>query len=279
MSVGKRISALRKARKLSQEALGELLGVSFQSVSGWERDENLPDTRKLAELAGVLETTVDHLLTDAPEQPGWTPRDRYFSEERMHAFIRGAATAHQLSETLKALKLSKEAHQGQTRKGKAGVPYIIHPLMMVCHALAMGIRKDAVLAAILLHDVVEDCEGYTLESLAAGEETRGLVRLLTKSWETGRSTPEKKEAYYAQIRENPDAAFIKVLDRANNLSQMALGLNRAKMITFMDETDRYVMPMVEMLKEVAGYNDAMFLVKYQMLSLMETARRLIAGQA
>ena len=60
--VGEQIAALRKAKGLTQSDLGERLGVTFQAVSKWERGETLPDTAILPDLAGVLETTVDHIL-------------------------------------------------------------------------------------------------------------------------------------------------------------------------------------------------------------------------
>ena len=62
-SVGKQISFLRKQKGLTQNELGERLGVSFQAVSKWERGETLPDTAILLDLAEVLETTVDSILT------------------------------------------------------------------------------------------------------------------------------------------------------------------------------------------------------------------------
>ncbi len=61
--VGKQISALRKAKGLTQSQLGERLNISFQAVSKWERCEALPDIGTLVNLANVLETSVDNILT------------------------------------------------------------------------------------------------------------------------------------------------------------------------------------------------------------------------
>lgn len=61
--VGLQISELRKNKGLTQNDLGERLGVSFQAVSKWERGETLPDTAILPDLANVLETTVDYILS------------------------------------------------------------------------------------------------------------------------------------------------------------------------------------------------------------------------
>lgn len=62
-SVGEQIAYLRKNKRLTQNDLGERLGVTFQAVSKWERGEALPDTAILPDLANVLETTVDFILT------------------------------------------------------------------------------------------------------------------------------------------------------------------------------------------------------------------------
>ena len=60
--VGAQISALRKAKQLTQTKLGERLNISYQAVSKWERGKALPDTSILVELARVLETSVDNIL-------------------------------------------------------------------------------------------------------------------------------------------------------------------------------------------------------------------------
>lgn len=60
--IGRQIAALRKSKGLTQNELGERLGVSFQAVSKWERSETLPDISILPDLAKVLETTVDFIL-------------------------------------------------------------------------------------------------------------------------------------------------------------------------------------------------------------------------
>ncbi len=61
--VGRQIAALRKAKGLTQAQLGERVNVSFQAVSKWERGETLPDSGILVDLAAVLETSVDTILT------------------------------------------------------------------------------------------------------------------------------------------------------------------------------------------------------------------------
>lgn len=61
-SVGNQIAILRKAKGMTQNDLGERLGVTFQAVSKWERGETLPDTAILVDLANALGTTTDFIL-------------------------------------------------------------------------------------------------------------------------------------------------------------------------------------------------------------------------
>ena len=61
--VGSQIALLRKEKRLTQNELGDRLGVSFQAVSKWERGETLPDTAILLDLANALGTSVDFLLS------------------------------------------------------------------------------------------------------------------------------------------------------------------------------------------------------------------------
>ncbi len=60
--VGEQIAALRKSKGITQNELGERIGVSFQAVSKWERGETLPDITLLPDLAKILETTTDYIL-------------------------------------------------------------------------------------------------------------------------------------------------------------------------------------------------------------------------
>ena len=63
LKVGSQIAILRKAKGITQNELGERIGVSFQAVSKWERGETLHDTALLPDLANILETTIDNILT------------------------------------------------------------------------------------------------------------------------------------------------------------------------------------------------------------------------
>jgi SOS-response transcriptional repressor LexA len=64
-NIGERISARRKELKLTQRALGRLIGVSATSLTYWERQEVEPKNKHLAALARALDCSPDYLLHGA----------------------------------------------------------------------------------------------------------------------------------------------------------------------------------------------------------------------
>ena len=62
MTLGERIQKKRKDLNLSQEALGEALGVTRQSISKWESDAAIPELDKLITLSRLFHVTVGELL-------------------------------------------------------------------------------------------------------------------------------------------------------------------------------------------------------------------------
>lgn len=69
MSIGERITALRKSADLSQGQLASMLNVTRQAVSKWENDLASPDTLKLIQLADALSTDVEYLATGRQSEP------------------------------------------------------------------------------------------------------------------------------------------------------------------------------------------------------------------
>ena len=63
MSIGERISELRKEAGVSQAELASALDVSRQAVSKWETDQSSPDAMNLIKLADILDTDIEYLTT------------------------------------------------------------------------------------------------------------------------------------------------------------------------------------------------------------------------
>ena len=260
---------------MTQEKLGEKLSVTFQAVSSWEQGKYIPDTDHLSALARELDLSLDALF--AEKDPEWELKPVNFDAEHMRTFVKGRAQMLKLNQTLKVLELLPEAHKDQPRKTKYGFKalYVVHPLTLACHALAMGLRDDDIIAACLAHDMVEDSEGrVTLKNLPVNENVREAVRLVSKNT-CDHNAPDWEDKYYAGIQKNPLACLIKCLDRVNNLSGMADGFLREKMKEYTAETDKYSPPLLEVIKKVPEWNDAWWLLRYQMTALLETFKRML----
>ena len=63
MSIGERITNLRKQNDLTQGQLATLMEVSRQAISKWEHDQASPDTLNLIKLAEVLNSDIEYLAT------------------------------------------------------------------------------------------------------------------------------------------------------------------------------------------------------------------------
>ena len=60
--IGENIKRIRRERNLTQEEVATHLGISFQSISKWERGDGYPDITMLPALANYFGITVDDLI-------------------------------------------------------------------------------------------------------------------------------------------------------------------------------------------------------------------------
>ena len=98
-AVGKKISALRKERNMTQMELADLMGVSYQAVSNWERGNSMPDISKLPELAGIFGVTIDELLGSA------SPLVKSAAENKMDDYLKeNEITVDEVAEAAPILK-------------------------------------------------------------------------------------------------------------------------------------------------------------------------------
>lgn len=271
--IGERIKAARKAKGLSQEQLGEKLGVSFQAVSTWEQGKFIPDSDHLPALSRVLGLSLDSLF--AEEEKQWELKPINFNPSHMFTFVKGRAQMLVMPQTLAVMDLLRYAHGGQERTSKYGFDtgYMVHPLTMACHALAMGLKDDDIIAACIAHDMVEDSD-LKPEDLPVNERVREVIRLV--SYNTyDESRPDLDDVYFENIRKNPLACLIKCLDRCNNMAGMADSFSRRRMARYTALTDKYYPEILEVVKKVPEWNDAWWLLRYQLTTMTETFKRLL----
>lgn len=59
MELGKKNQKYRHHNQLSQEQLGELVGVTRQTISNWELNESSPDVSQAKKLAQIFKVSLD----------------------------------------------------------------------------------------------------------------------------------------------------------------------------------------------------------------------------
>lgn len=271
MKFSERLAMARREKGMTQSAVAEILNVSFQAVSLWERGETTPDIDKLADISRLYQVSLDWLLTGKEQERVCADfqdslSDRLFDENRMYTYVKTYARMKNMHQTLSVLPYVRELHKNQVRKGKDKVPYIYHPLLIACHALALGLDDDNIVSTALLHDVCEDC-GIEAAELPVNDVTKDAVILLTKMEDID------KEQYYQKISQNMIATMVKLLDRCNNVSGMAAAFSKDKLVEYIRETEDMVYPLMQKAKnEYPMYSNQIFLIKYHMLSVIEAIK-------
>lgn len=127
----------------------------------------------------------------------------------------------------RAIRTALEAHAGQTRKG-TDHPYVVHPIHIALLLTRHG-APEHVIQAALLHDVVEDCDGWDLPRLESnfGTAVADIVAQLTE--EKDRSWEERKRAGIDKVATmSAEAAMVKAADKLHNLTSMVRDLAAAE---------------------------------------------------
>ena len=83
----------------------------------------------------------------------------------------------------------------------------------------------------------------------------------------------RKEDYYQRILKI-HCRHVKLLDRCNNVSGMAAGFSKEKLVAYIRETEQYIYPLLHQAKnEYPMYSNQIFLIKYHMTSVIEAVKR------
>lgn len=76
MTFAEKLKNIRKHAGMSQEQLGEKLGVSRQAVTKWETDAGIPDIENLMAISALFDISIDELLSS--EKKAKKPTDYLF---------------------------------------------------------------------------------------------------------------------------------------------------------------------------------------------------------
>jgi len=127
------------------------------------------------------------------------------------------------SMAIKALDLvCKEmcAQKGYIRHN--GTDFYNHCVDVANTLISFGIKKEDVICAALLHDIIEDVEGFNELTLTKmfNKNVARLVMLVTKKSGVDYDIPDNHLSYLKAIADDMDAAALKTADRMHNMTTL-----------------------------------------------------------
>lgn len=217
--------------------------------------------------------------------------DEAFLYEKTYLFIKGYASALNLTQTLKALPLARKFHNGQYRKGeieikgvKYQLPYVLH-VLKVCstlislHLPISNAELDNLFAAALLHDSLEDAPEYfpnggkeLITEYGFRPEVYEAIVLVSKK---PGYTEEQLDEYFDTLKKNRYAILIKLADRSHNVEDL-YNMKIEKLHKYVKETRTWIYPLATYGK--ANYpecSNGFTILKAKILSLTEATETIV----
>ena len=162
---GGKVSICRQNKNMTQDVLAGKLGVTPQALSKWERGISLPDIAMLADLAGILEVSVDWLLGVGHVQTDSNQSDEqeYIGNALRNALppldlIFGSGLVNLFVESNQYVELVRELRRRFARQG------ILLPVVRIMDDLKLGENEFMVRSyfKVLYREVVEAPDEKTM---------------------------------------------------------------------------------------------------------------------
>ncbi len=180
-NVGLNISELRKSKNMTQMELADLMNISFQAVSNWERGSSMPDISKLPELAALFGVTIDELLGEKSELI-----DSVASGKINEYLKSNKVTVQELSDVVPVLKpqqvnvVFENIQINSLREVADLLPYISGDIInqLACKAVEAGNYRDLgeiapFVSGDLISELAEIC--YQKSGLASFDEIAPFI--------------------------------------------------------------------------------------------------------
>lgn len=127
MTLGEHIQTLRKEKGYSQEALGEALGVTRQSISKWESDGAIPEVEKLIAMSKLFGVPVGVLLQ--VEEPAGEELPHELTERELQAVE--AIVAKYLAESQKLQPTPKKKKWPRVLLSAAALVFVLWAVVQI----------------------------------------------------------------------------------------------------------------------------------------------------
>lgn len=155
-------------------------------------------------------------------------------------FLRGLLTGYGYFEALRALEFAAEVHTGLRKDGvtrefhhQLAIAQLIDPVLVHCT------NPEVVMAAIMLHDVIEDYPELREEirNTFSPEVYRAVCALDKSNMTT--------QEYYDHAATDASVSIVKGGDRLHNVMTMAGVFKLEKILRYIEETRTYTLPMLK----------------------------------
>ncbi len=160
MTLGEKITKLRKENNYTQEQLADILGVSRQSVSKWESDIAHPETDKLIKLGKLFKCSMDYLLNGE-----CTDRSGKETSSGSVSFIKEISCA-----------VKKQIRERKSERTAFGMP-LYHFGRNAKAFLAVGLNAKGIIAIGLKAKGIISLGILSMGVLSAGLLSLGLISL------------------------------------------------------------------------------------------------------
>lgn len=231
-----------------------------------------------------------------------------FLYNKTYLFIKGFATARNMTHTLKALPLARRIHKDQYRKGtqdikivshpvdndgnisyetkeiKVRLPYVLHVLKVASTLISLSLpltneELDFLILVALLHDSIEDDDGFfknggreLVTEHGFPEEAYQTILLLSKR---SGATYEELCEYFDKIKRNKFALLVKMADRSHNVEDL-YNMKIEKLHKYVAETRDFIYPLSSYAK--ANYpelSNGVTILKAKIVSLTELTETIV----
>ncbi len=160
MTLGDKLSKLRKENNYTQEQLADILKVSRQAISKWESNTTYPETDKLIRMSELFDCSLDYLLKDAEG----TDRKNQFHEEML--FFRKRLRERKSEKTVWSMPLW---HIGRNARGFIAVG------LNARGVIAVGLKAKGIVSLGMLSVGVLSLGMFSLGLLSIGMLAIGLL--------------------------------------------------------------------------------------------------------
>jgi (p)ppGpp synthase/HD superfamily hydrolase len=195
----------------------------------------------------------------------------YASYEKLRLSMRYWLLGRRYFTALEAMEFAAAYHTG-TRKD--GTPEFSHQIWQAHYLRTLEtslLSPETCLATTFLHDVVEDYPVRVQDIADAfGPTIAASVERISKVVE---GTKKDSSAYFAGLARDPVASVCKGVDRIHNHQSMLGAFSRLKQLSYMDETEEDILPMLKIARRAFPAQEAAYEnIKHFLMTQIELIR-------